>query len=165
MQGSRAEWNFCMRFDLRNNRDFLAGLIFVLIGVLAVAVARDYPMGTAMRMGSGYFPAVLGGILILLGAWVLARGIRSGEKVKGEWGWKPLALVALSIVLFGFLMARLGLIPALAAVLVVSAAGGREFRVKEVLVLTALMSVFAVVVLLYILKMPYPLIARYLWIS
>ncbi len=165
MQGSRAEWNFCMRFDLRNNRDFLAGLIFVLIGVLAVAVARDYPMGTAMRMGSGYFPAVLGGILILLGAWVLARGIRSGEKVKGEWGWKPLALVALSIVLFGFLMARLGLIPALAAVLVVSAAGGREFRVKEVLVLTALMSVFAVVVLLYILKMPYPLIAGLLWIS
>jgi len=165
MQGSRAEWNFCMRFDLRNNRDFLAGLIFVLIGVLAVAVARDYPMGTAMRMGSGYFPAVLGGILILLGAWVLARGIRSGEKVKGEWGWKPLALVALSIVLFGFLMARLGLIPALAAVLVVSAAGGREFRVKEVLVLTALMSVFAVLVLLYLLKMPYPLIAGYLWIS
>jgi len=154
-----------MNFDLRNNKDFLAGLIFVLIGVLAVAVARDYPMGTAMRMGSGYFPAVLGGILILLGAWVLARGIRSGEKVKGEWGWKPLALVALSIVLFGFLMARLGLIPALAAVLFVSAAGGREFRVKEVLVLTALMSVFAVLVLLYLLKMPYPLIAGYLWIS
>jgi len=164
MRKSRAEWNFRMKFDLRNNRDFLAGLLFVLIGVLAVAVARGYPMGTAMRMGSGYFPAVLGGILILLGTWVMARGIRSGEKVKGEWGWKPLALVTLSIVLFGFLMARLGLVPALAAVLFVSAAGGREFRVKEVLILTALMSVFAVVVLLYVLKMPYPLIAGLLWI-
>jgi hypothetical protein len=118
-----------------------------------------------MRMGSGYFPAVLGGILIVLGAWVLFRGIRSGEKVKGEWGWKPLALVALSIVLFGFLMARLGLIPALVAVIFVSAAGGREFRLKEVLVLTALMSVFAAVVLVYVLKMPYPLIAGLLWIS
>ncbi len=143
-----------MKFDLRNNRDFLAGLLFVLIGALAVAVARGYPLGTAMRMGPGYFPAVLGGILILLGAWVMARGIRSGSKVKGEWGWKPLALVALAIVLFGFLMARLGLIPALAAALFVSAAGGREFRLKEVLV-----------VLLYVLKMPYPLIAGYLWIS
>jgi hypothetical protein len=165
MRRSRAEWNFRMKFDLRNNRDFLAGLIFVLIGVLAIAVARDYPIGTAMRMGSGYFPTVLGGILILLGAWVMARGIRSGEKVKGEWGWKPLVLIALSIVLFGFLMARLGLIPALVGVLFVSAAGGREFRLKEVLVLTAVMSVFAVVVLLYVLKMPYPLIAGYLWIS
>ena len=154
-----------MSLELRSNRDFLAGLLFVLIGVVAVAVARDYPMGTAMRMGSGYFPSVLGGILILLGAWVTVRGIRSGEKVKGEWGWKPLALIALAIVLFGFLMARLGLVPALAAVLFVSAAGGREFRVREVIVLTVLMSVFAVVVLLYVLKMPYPLIAGLLWIS
>src|SRR2546427_12887121 len=117
-----------MRFGLRNNREFVAGLIFVLIGALAVAAARDYPLGTAMRMGSGYFPTVLGGILILLGAWVMGRGLRSGEKVKGEWGWKPLALIALAIVLFGFFLARLGLIPALVAVLFASALAGREFR-------------------------------------
>ena len=154
-----------MNFDLRNNKDFLAGLLFIAIGVVAVAVARGYPMGNAMRMGPAWFPTVLGGILILLGAWVTARGIRSGEKVKGEWGWKPLLFIALAIVLFGFLMARLGLVPALVAVFLVSAAGGREFRFKEVLVLTALMSAFAVVVLLYVLKIPYPLIAGYLWIS
>jgi hypothetical protein len=154
-----------MRFDLRNNKDFLAGLIFVLIGVLAVAVARGYPFGTAMRMGSGYFPTVLGGILILLGAWVMARGLRSGERLKGAWGWKPLALVALSIVLFGFVMRRFGLIPALVTVLFVSALAGREFRLKEVLVLTAVLCAFAVVVLLYVLKMPYPLIAGLLWMS
>ncbi len=154
-----------MNFDLRNNKDFLAGLIFVLIGVLAVTVARDYPFGTAMRMGSGYFPTVLGGILVLLGAWVIARGLRSGEELKSGWGWKPLALVAFSIALFGFVMPRFGLIPALVGVLFVSAAGGREFRAKEVLVLTAVLCAFTVVVLLYVLKMPYPLIAGYLWIS
>jgi len=155
-----------MNFDLRNNKDFLAGLLFIAIGVIAVVVAaRDYPMGNAMRMGPAYFPTVLGGILILLGVWVAARGIRAGEKLKGEWGWKPLLLVALAIVLFGFLMSRFGLVPALVAVFLVSAAGGREFRLKEVLVLTALMSAFAVVVLLYVLKMPYPLIAGVLWIS
>lgn len=152
--------------DLRNNRDFIAGLLFIAIGVVAVAVAaRDYPMGTAMRMGPAYFPAVLGGILILLGAWVAARGLRSGEKVKGDWGLKPLLLIALAVVLFGFLMSKLGLIPALVAVFVVSAAAGREFRWKEVLVLTAVMSAFAVVVLLYVLKIPYPLIGGVLWIS
>ena len=152
--------------DLRNNRDFIAGLLFIAIGVIAVVVAaRDYPMGTAMRMGPAYFPAVLGGILIPLGAWVAARGLRSGAKVKGEWGLRPLLLVTLAIVLFGFLMSRLGLVPALIAVFLVSAAAGREFRWKEVLVLTAVMSAFAVVVLLYVLKIPYPLIAGYLWIS
>jgi hypothetical protein len=153
-----------VKFELRNNKDFLAGLVFVSIGVLAIAVARNYPFGAAMRMGPGYFPTVLGGILILLGTWVMARGLRSGEKVKSEWGWKPLALVALSIVLFGFLM-RFGLVPALVAVFFVSAYAGREFRFREVLLLTAVMSVFAVAVLLYVLKMPYPLIAGFLWIS
>jgi len=154
-----------MDFDLRSNKDFLAGLLFIAIGVMAVVVARGYPMGSAMRMGPAYFPTVLGGILVLLGAWVTARGIRSGEKLKGEWGWKPLLMIALAVLLFGFLMSRLGLVPALVAVFLVSATGGREFRLKEVLVLTALMSAFAVVVLLYVLKMPYPLIAGYLWIS
>ena len=154
-----------MNFDLRSNKDFLAGLLFIAIGVIAVVAARDYPMGNAMRMGPAWFPTVLGGILILLGAWVTARGIRSGEKLKGEWGWKPLLMISLAVLLFGFLMSRLGLVPALAAVFLVSAAGGREFRLKEVLVLTALMSAFAVVVLLYVLKIPYPLIAGYLWIS
>jgi hypothetical protein len=130
-----------------------------------VVAARDYAMGTAMRMGPGYFPAVLGGILVLLGAWVAARGIRSGEKVKGDWGLKPLLLVVLAIVLFGLLMSRFGLVPALVAVFVVSAAAGREFRWKEVLMLTAVMSAFTVFVLLYVLKIPYPLIGGVLWIS
>ena len=152
-----------MRIDLRSNKDFLAGLLFMAIGLAAVAVALNYPFGTAMRMGSGYFPSVLGGILVLLGAWVMARGLRSGEKLESGWGCKPLALVALSFVLFGFIMPRFGLIPALVAVLFVSALAGREFRLKEVLVLTAVLCAFAVVVLLYVLKMPYPLIAGWLW--
>jgi len=154
-----------MKSDLLANRDFLAGGVFVLIGVLAVVVARDYPIGTAMRMGSGYFPSVLGVILVLLGAWVMARGLRSGEKVKGVWGWKPLAFVVLAFLLFGLLLPRLGLVPALAAAVLASAFGGREFRAKEALVLAAVMSALTAVVLLVVLKMPYPLIAGVLWIS
>ena len=146
-----------MKFDLRNNKDFLAGLLFILIGALAVVFARGYPMGSAMRMGPGYFPTVLGGILFLIGVCVMLRGIFSGEKVKGEWGWKPLALIALSIVLFGFLMDKLGMIPALVAMFFAAALAGREFRFKEVLLLTVLMSVFAAGVFVYGLKLPYQL--------
>jgi hypothetical protein len=154
-----------VQFELRNNRDFLAGLLFVVLGALAVALARDYPLGSAMRMGPGYFPTVLGGILFLFGAWVMLRGVRSGEKVKGEWGLRPLALIALSIVLFGFLLDRAGMVPAILVMFFVAAAAGREFRFKEVLLLASLMTAFAVVVFSYGLKLPYPLLPGIWWIS
>ena len=146
-----------MNFDLRKNRDLLAGLLFIVIGALALVIARGYPMGVAARMGPGYFPTVLGGILCLFGVAILVRGIRSGEQVKGQWAWKPLALIACSIVLFGFLMDRFGMVPALIAVFFVSAFAGHEFRFKETLLLTLLMGAFAVGVFFYGLKLPYPL--------
>jgi hypothetical protein len=151
-----------MKPELRNNKDFLAGLLFIVIGGLAMVIAvRDYPMGAAARMGPGYFPTVLGGLLCLFGVYVMIRGMRLGEKVRGEWGWKPLAFIALAIVLFGFLLDRAGIVPALVATIFVSAAAGREFRLKEVLLLTALMSAVAVGVFIYGLKLPYPLLGGY----
>ncbi|HSE00515.1 MAG TPA: tripartite tricarboxylate transporter TctB family protein [Burkholderiales bacterium] len=150
-----------MKPDLRHNRDFIAGLLFIVLGGLAVALARDYPFGTTMRMGPGYFPTVLGGILLLFGVYVAARGVRSGDRVKGEWGWKPLALIALSIVLFGLLLDRVGMVPAAVVTLVIAAAAGREFRWKEVILLAAVMTAFSVAVFSYGLKLPYPLLGGY----
>lgn len=150
-----------MKPDLRNNRDFIAGLLFIVLGALAIVLARDYPFGTTMRMGPGYFPTVLGGILFLFGVTVLARGIRLGEKVKGEWGWRPLALIAFSIVLFGFLLDRAGMIPAIVVTLFVAAAAGHEFRLKEVLLLAVVMTAFSVGVFSWGLKLPYPLLGGY----
>jgi hypothetical protein len=147
--------------DWRNNRDLIAGLLFIVLGGLAVVLARDYPFGTTIRMGPGYFPTALGFILLLFGVTVLARGIRSGEKVKGEWGWKPLALITLSIVLFGALLDRVGMIPAAVATLVAAAAAGREFRLKEVLILAVVMTALSVAVFIYGLKLPYPLLGGY----
>src|SRR5216684_439277 len=97
------------------SEDFLAGLIFLLIGAGAIVVARDYPFGTTMRMGSGYFPTVLGGILVGFGMFLMARGARSKEHAALTWGWRPLACIVASMLLFGFLLPRLGLVPALVA--------------------------------------------------
>ena len=143
-----------MKPHLRGSKDFLAGLLFLAIGTGAMAVARAYPFGTAMRMGSGYFPTVLGAILALFGLFLLFRGIKSGKREAVAWGWWPLACIAASMVVFGFLLPRLGLVPALAALFFVSAAGGREFRAGEVLALTAVMTAFAVAVFVYVLKLP-----------
>ena len=139
------------------HRDIVAGTLFVLIGAFALLVARGYPMGSAMRMGPGYFPVVLGWLLIALGALVGLRAARRRDWQPLAWGWAPLAWISFSILLFGFLMPRLGLVPALAAMFPVAAAAGREFRLREVLVLTLVMTAFAGGVFVYGLKLPYPL--------
>lgn len=147
-----------MKVDLRNNKDFFAGLLMLAIGAGGFYMALDYPFGTAVRMGPGYFPRVLAGILMAFGLFVLIRGILTSEKVTGKWGWKPLAFITVSLVAFGFVMDRFGLIPALVVMFFIAALGGHEFKFIEVLILTAVMSAFAVGVFVYGLGLPYPLI-------
>ena len=149
------------KLGLGNNRDFLAGLLFLALGMLTMYVARDYPIGLVARMGPGYFPMVLGGLLCLFGVIVMMRGIRIGTPVGGTWGWRPLGLITFSIVVFGFTMEKLGLVPALILLFFVAALAGREFRFKEVLLLAILMSAFAAAVFVYGLKLPYPLFGSY----
>ena len=143
-----------MRTDLRGSKDFLAGLVFLAIGAGAILVARDYHFGTAMRMGSGYFPTVLAGILASFGLFLTIRAVKSKETAVLAWGWWPLACITASMLAFGFLLPRLGLVPALAALFFTAAAGGREFRAGEVLALTGVMTAFAVAVFVYLLKLP-----------
>lgn len=146
-----------MKSGLLDNKDFLAGLLFLIFGALTIYFARDYPMGWIERMGPGYFPTVLGGILCFFGLYVMIRGILTGERVQGPWGWRPLLLVTLSIVIFGYTLEKLGLVPALLLLFFVAALGGREFRFTEVAILAVVMSAFAAGIFIYGLKLPYPL--------
>jgi len=150
-----------MKTELRSNRDFLAGLLMISIGVIAFYMAMDYPFGSAVRMGPGYFPRVLAGILMAFGVVTMLKGLRTGEKVEGRWGWYQLTMVLLSLVVFGFLMDRLGLVPALVGMFFLSALAGHEFKFKEVAILTVVMTIFAILVFVKGLGLPYPLFAGF----
>jgi hypothetical protein len=148
-----------MKSDLLRSKDVLAGLLFIGLGSIALYVSLDYRFGTTLRMGPGYFPKILSVLLIGLGIATLVKGLRQGGNLSGPWTWAPLILLTLAMVLFGFTIERLGLLPALAIMFLVAAYAGNEFRLKEVFVLTVVMSVFAVVVFIWGLKLPYPLLA------
>lgn len=150
-----------MRVQLRNNKDFLAGLLMLLIGAGGFIMALDYPFGSALRMGPGYFPRVLAGILMTFGVYVLIRGILKFERVKGRWGWKPLAFITAALAAFGWTMNQFGFIPAVVVVFILSTLGGHEFKWKEVLILTVVMGAFAIAVFIYGLGLPYPLWGGY----
>jgi hypothetical protein len=131
---------FIMKIQLRNNKDFFAGLLFIFIGLGALLVAQNnYPMGTTRSMGPGYFPIVLSIIMATFGMIIIIRGLIKNDRIEGRWGIRPLALVTLGIIVFGFLMERLGMAPSLLAMFFISALGGREFQFKEVLILSIVM--------------------------
>ncbi len=147
-----------MTLGLRNNKDVWAGMMLIGIGAAAMFIARDYRFGSALRMGPGFFPTFLGGILIAFGICIIAVGLRSGEKIQGSVSFRALIVLPLSLVLFGVLMERAGFIPAMVALVFVSAASGREFRVIEVLLLTVVLTVASVALFIWGLGLPYPLI-------
>ena len=63
-----------MQLEFRNNRDFWAGVMLIVIGAGSVIIARNYSFGTSLRMGPGYFPSVLGGVLVLFGLYLVVVG-------------------------------------------------------------------------------------------
>jgi hypothetical protein len=146
-----------MKVKLHDNKDFLAGALMIGIGATAFYLALDYPYGSALRMGPGYFPRWLAGIFMVFGVYVALRGLRLGEQVEGVWGWKALAFVTVAFWAFGWLMDRIGLVPSLVVLFFVSALAGHEFKLKEVIILAACMILFAWAVFIYGLGMPYRL--------
>ena len=143
------------------SKDFWAGVMFIGIGALAMFAARSYSFGTTLRMGPGYFPSMLGGILILFGLWIMAKGLRSSsERITGRWSARAMIVLPLSVVLFGVLIQRFGFIPALAVLIFGSAAAGEEFKLSEVLLLTAVLTVLSLTVFIWGLGLPYPLFTK-----
>jgi hypothetical protein len=150
-----------MKVELQNNKDLLAGLLMMVVGAAGFYMALDYPFGSALRMGPGYFPRVLAGILMAFGAYVAIRGLSKPERVEGIWGWKALALITVAFWVFGWLMERVGFIPSLIVLFAISTLAGHEFRLKEVIILAIVMITFAWAVFIYGLGLPYPLFWGY----
>jgi uncharacterized membrane protein len=154
-------WGSGVKPSILDNREFWAGLFLIAVGAAAVIIARNYAFGTALRMGPGYFPSVLGGLLILFGLYILANALRSGEKLEGSWSLRALIVLPLALVLFGVLIDRAGFIPAMLVLIFGSALAGTEFRPIEVLVFSIFLTTLCTVVFVWALGLPYPLIAGY----
>ena len=150
-----------MKGEIRSNRDFWAGVMFAAVGALAIIIARDYPYGSTLRMGAGYFPTLLGAILILFGIYLMVQGLRKGEKIEGTWSLRALIVLPAITVLFGVLLERTGFVPALAVLAFGSATAGSEFRWGEALLFTLLLTALALAVFIWGLGLPYPLFKRF----
>jgi Tripartite tricarboxylate transporter TctB family len=146
---------------IRDTKDFWTGLIYIFFGVSAVLVARDYGMGTALRMGPGYFPTVLGGLLTLIGIIALIRSfVKPGNPVGGL-AFKGLLLVVGSTLAFGLMIRGAGLAIALPVLVVTSAYASVHFRWGISFALAAGLTVFCVLVFLKGLGVPLPILGSW----
>ena len=138
------------------NRDVLSGLLFVAAGGAGLWIGQDYAMGTAFRMGPGYFPRLLCSTLVVLGVLIVIKGIMARGELPERLHWRPLLLITSAILAFAGLITTAGLAPAALAVVLIGAAGGSEFRLVEGVLLAVVLSCAAVALFIYGLNMTMP---------
>ena len=143
---------------IKGPKDFWAGLMFIAFGAGFMGMSlSQYQMGNAVRMGPGYFPTVLGGLMIFLGILVLLESIAiEGPKVPA-FGFRPMFFVVVGCLAFAYMLKPAGLIVSIFALVGISAFGGHEFKLKEVAILGAILAVGSVFVFVKGLTLPFPI--------
>ena len=147
---------------LRVKRDYYAGALMVLIGLVAALNGREYSMGTLRQMGPGYFPVALGIVLIFLGILIAGTASAGGPPDEdaalphSEWrGWFCIIAGPVLFIILGKLG---GMLPATFACVFVSALGDRDTTLKGATVLATGVTVFGILLFHYLLKIPMPIV-------
>jgi len=145
----------------RNPKDFWPGIIYMAFGISALFIARDYKIGTALKMGPAYFPVMISGLLVLVGIISVVRSfIKDGSPV-GRFTLKGLFIIAASTLFFGFILRGAGLIIALPVFVVSSFYASRWFNWRHSIMLAVGITAFCSIVFLKGLGVPIPLVGSW----
>jgi len=137
-------------------KDFWSGVLFLAFAGVAIFEARTYSLGSAGRMGAGYFPILLGLVLGGLGTALIVRSVVSNDRIEGLRAG-PILVLTLAVVFFGLAIERLGLAVSLAAITALSALASRESRPLGTAALVAVVVALSVGIFVYALRLPLPL--------
>lgn len=159
--------------NIKSQKDFFSGLMFMGVGVAFAWGATDYTIGSAARMGPGYFPLVLGILLAALGGLITFKSLvvetADGDKV-GPLAWRPLFFIIAANLVFGVLLGGLrivvagrtyldlppmGLVAGIYALTVIASLAGDGFKAKEVLLLATALAAASYVAFILVLKLQF----------
>ncbi len=149
---------------IRNHRDFWAGVLFIVTGLLFMVLSRQYQLGTAAKMGPGYFPTILGGMMALLGLMILAgaMGSRAQELRVEKVDLKSNFLVLLAVAVYAATLPSLGFIVSLVLLIVISSIASHEFNLKTTLISSVVLLVFSWLVFVKGLELQFPFLPTFL---
>jgi len=138
-------------------KDVLAGLMFIAVAALGLWLSRNYSVGTALRMGTGYVPRLLCWILLTIGALTFVQGLIAGEEIgstdNSQW-WRPFIFVPLSLIVFALAIERLGVVIATLMLVAIGAVAGQSMRIVEVAITGVLLVALTVGIFVWALGMP-----------
>lgn len=153
--------------NIKSQKDFFSGLMFMAVGIAFAWGATTYKVGDGARMGPGYFPLMLGVLLAILGAVITFKAMvvetEGGDRI-GAWAWKPLFFIITANLIFGVLLGGLpsfkipamGLIVGIYALTFIAAMAGEEFKFKEVLILATVLAIISYLAFIVLLKLQFP---------
>ena len=158
--------------NIKSQKDFFSGLMFIVVGAAFALGASTYSIGTGARMGPGYFPLVLGVLLAIIGIAVTFTSLvvetEDGDKV-GKFAWKPLFFIITANLVFGACIGGLpmiglkplGLIVGIYLLTYIASHAGDEHKFKEVAVLATVLALLSYVAFIVLLKLQFPVWPAY----
>jgi hypothetical protein len=152
---------------IKGQKDFYAGLLFTVAGCAFAWGALGHTLGTSARMGPGYFPLLLGGLLAVLGGAMMVRAVvfqTDRAEAIGPWAWKPLVAIIAANVLFGVALGglprlglpALGLMVGIVLLTFVACLGGERFKFKEAVLLASALAALSYLAFVLLLKLQLP---------
>jgi hypothetical protein len=138
-------------------KDLLAGATFVGFGLAFAITSSTYEVGTALRMGPGYFPLVLGSLLVVLGILIAVKGFVAADSDDiGPVPWKAMALLVTAFLFFGFTVRGLGIVPTLLVTVFLAAMAGHRARVIPGVVIAGCLTALSVLIFVVLLQLRLP---------
>lgn len=153
--------------NIKSQKDFFSGLMFMGVGVAFAWGATTYNVGTGARMGPGYFPLMLGILMAILGGIITFNALvietEEGDKI-GKWAWRPIRYILGANLAFGILLGGLpsiklpamGMIAGIYALTLIASLAGEKFNLKSVLILATILSVGSYLAFIVLLKLQFP---------
>ena len=145
--------------QVRNKQNFWSGVMFIIIGLAFAWKSTDYSMGTAARMGPGYFPFWLGIIMAGLGVLIFMTSLskKAAKTEIARFDFKIVAIITASVVVFALLLQPAGLIISMFVLVIISATASHEFTLKVTIANAIFLAILCYLAFVVGLKLVFPI--------